>query len=75
MSFRIEILPVILMKSEIKLCSMLYNSCIKRGQQHMIFIIQLRDRNDKQTMILACITVNYCRTGISARAIGPKQFS
>ena len=57
-TFRAEIVALILVEAKIELCSVLDDRHIKRRKQHVILVIQFRNGYDKQSMILARVTVN-----------------
>jgi hypothetical protein len=57
-TFRAEVVALILVKAKIELCPMLDDCHIKRRKQHVILIIQFGNGYDKQSVILTRITVN-----------------
>ena len=59
-TFRTEVIALILVKTEVELCSMLYHSSVKRRKQYMILVVKVWYRHHKQTVILTCITVDNC---------------
>ncbi len=56
-SHRIVVVSLILVQSKIKLSTMLNHCNIQRAQEHMILIVQFWNWHDKQSVILAGITV------------------
>ena len=74
-SVRTEIVALILVKPEVELSTVLDDRTVERGEEHMVLVIQLGYRNNQQTMVLARIAVYECRRAISARAIGPEEFT
>ena len=74
MTFGTVIVALILVETEIKLRPVLDYSWVERRQKNMVLIVKFGNRHNQQTMILASITVNDGRTGVSTRTIRPKQF-
>ena len=61
MSVRTKIISLILVQSQVKLCTVLNHCFIQRRQQHMVFIIQVGNGNYQQAVIFACVTIyNRC---------------
>jgi hypothetical protein len=56
-TFRAEVVTLILVKSEIKLGTVLNYRTVERRQQNMILVIELRHGNNEQTVIFARIAV------------------
>ena len=50
---RTVVVALVLVQAEVKLSSMLNHRNIQRTQEHMILIVQFRNRHDKQSVILA----------------------
>jgi hypothetical protein len=74
-TFRAEVVTLILVKSEIKLGTVLNYRTVERRQQNMILVIELRHGNNEQTVIFARIAVYQCRCTIGSRTVCPKKFT
>ena len=60
-SVRAEAVAVILVNAKVKRSSMLNDSFIERRQEHMVFIAQLRDRDNQQPVLFTGVaTYNGC---------------
>ncbi len=55
MSTRCEVVSVVLVDAEMKLCTMLDDGLVERRKEYVILLVKLRNWSDKQTMVLACI--------------------
>ena len=55
---RAEIVALILVQSEIELCTMLNDRDVERRKEHMVLVVDTRYGNNEQSMILARIAVN-----------------
>jgi hypothetical protein len=56
-TIRTVVVALILVESKIEFCTMLDDGHVKRTQQHVVFVVQLRNGNDQQTMILSDVAV------------------
>ena len=74
-TFRAEIIALILVQAQIKLGTMLNNCHIETREQHMILIVQFGNRYNEQSMILSSVTVNNGAARIGTRAVGTKQLA
>jgi hypothetical protein len=74
-TLRAEIVALILVESEVELCSVLDDRTVERREQHMVLVVELRNGNNQQTVILARVTVYQRRRTISARTVCTKQFT
>ena len=72
MSIRTKVISLILMQPQVKLRTVLNYRFIQRRQQHMVFIIQVGDRNHQQAVIFACVTIYNRCTMIGPRFVSPK---
>ncbi len=55
------VVALILVQTEVESCSMLDDTTVERREQHMVFVVEFRHGNDKQTVVLACVAVYYRR--------------
>ena len=69
-SIRTERVALILVQAEVELCSVLDDRTVERRQQHMVIVVELRYRNDQQTVVLTRIAVHEGRRAIGARTVG-----
>jgi hypothetical protein len=74
-TLRAEVVALILVESEVKLSTVLNDRTVKRREQNMILIVELRYGNNEQTVILTGVTVYQCRRTVGTRAVRPKQFT
>ena len=74
MAIRAIVVTLILMKAHVKLSTMLDNRFIQRRQQHMVFVIQFRNGDNKQSMVFARIAINDCSAMVSSGTIRTKHF-
>ena len=56
----------IFMQPQVKFRTMLDHCLVKRGEQHMVLVVQLRNRHDKQSMVLPRITIHNSSAVISS---------
>ena len=75
MTIRAEVVALILVESEIELCTVLNNRAVERRQQHMVLVIEFWHGNNEQTVILTCVTIYQCRRTVGTRTVSPKQFT
>ena len=75
MTLRAEIIPPILVQAQVEFGAMLYDRFVKRRQQDMVFIVQLRQRDHQQTVVLAGIAVHNRCTVIGTRTVGTENLS
>ena len=69
MSVGTEVIALIFVQSQIKLCTVLNYRFVQRREQHMILIVQVGDRNHQQAVIFACVTIYNRCTMIGTRLI------
>ena len=72
---RAEVAIAIIMQSQVEFGAMLNHRFVQRRQQHVILIVQIRNGNHQQAMILAGVAIHNRRTMISARLVCPEYFS
>jgi len=60
------VISLILVKAQIELGTMLNHRCVQRRKQHVVFIIQFWDGDNKQSMVLSCVTINDGGTMVSS---------
>ena len=63
-SVRTERVALILVEAEVEFCTMLDDRTIERRQKNMVIIVELRNGNNQQTVVLTCVTVYKCRTAV-----------
>ena len=73
-SLRTVIFPLVFMKAEVELRAVLNDSFVKRGEQHMVFVVQFGNRNDHEAVVLTDIAANQCCVTVSARAVCDQKF-
>ena len=68
-----EVVSLIFVKPQVELCTMLYYCCIERREQYVILVVNLRNGDNKQSVILSCITVYNGCTMVSSRPVGSQN--
>ena len=70
MTLGTEVVALILMEAQVELGSMLYHCHVERRKQYMVLVIELGNGHDKQSMILASVTLYHGGTRVGSRAVG-----
>ena len=74
-SFRTEIVALILVETQVEFGSVLHHCTIKRRQEHMVLVVNLWYRHYQKTMVLTRVTVYKCRRAIGTTSVGTEQFT
>ena len=69
MSHRREHVALVLMQTEVELSPVLHDGFVKRAQQHVVFIVQVGDREDQQTVVFARVAIDDGRAMVGARSV------
>jgi hypothetical protein len=69
-SIRTEIVALILVEAEVEFSTVLDDRTVERRQQNMVLIVELRNGNNQQTVVLTRVTIYKRRTAISTRTVG-----
>ena len=70
MTLGTEVVALILMETQVELGSMLYHCHVERRKQYMVLVVELGNGHDKQSMILASVTLYHGGTRVGSRAVG-----
>ena len=72
-TLRTVVVALILMQTQVELGAMLNDGAVERRQQHVVLVVEFRNRYDEQAVILADIAIHNRRARVSARTVGAKQ--
>jgi hypothetical protein len=74
-TLRAVVVALILVESKIELCTVLNYRTVKRREQYMILVIQLRYGNHEQTVVLTGVAIYKGRRTVGTGTVCPKQFT
>ena len=69
-TLRTVVVALILMQTQVELGAMLNDGAVERRQQHVVLVVEFRNRYDKQAVILADVAIHNRRARICARTVG-----
>ena len=74
-SFRTEVVALILVEAKVELRTMLDDRAVERRQQHVVLVVKLGHGHYKQTVVLARVAVNQRRCTVRTTTVRAKQLA